>query len=186
MTSRETSGAGRGGRVLAAEVLVLGRRDAVVVLGLRVLRRGSLLVIPLGATVAVLAGTSEERLGAQFDTVSGWLHSLLSPLWLLAIGILLRLAVAPLAYLVAVGVAVSGPCDVRQRPDRRTSWSRLTDLFRVAGGLRALRWTRSARDVAVALSGGLGRVLDRVERLLGWAICLAWATFAAVAAVTDG
>jgi hypothetical protein len=168
---------------LPADALVLGPRDALVVLGLRLVRRTSLLVIPLGATVALLAGTSQDNLATRFTSISGFLDSLLSPLWLLAIGVALRVAVAPLAYLAAFVVAAVGPRDVRQTPDARGVWSRFNDLFRVAGGLRALRWTIAVRDEAVTLGGPFGRLLRRLERLLAWLIGVAWALFVVTVAV---
>lgn len=157
---------------------MLGRHDALVVLGLRLLRRATWLVIPVGASFAVLAGISQDRLASQYDTPSDWVHALISPLWLLTIGVLLRLAVAPVAYLVAVVVALLGPRDIRQADDRRNRWSRATDLFRVAGSLRALRWTVAVRDEAVSLTGGLGEVLRVAEAVIGWLIVVAWIGFA--------
>lgn len=162
---------------------MLGRPDALVVLGLRLLRRGTWLVIPLGASVALLAGISQDRLSTQYDTLSDWVDALISPLWLLTIGILLRLAVAPIAYLVAVVVAVLGPRDIRQADDRRNDWSRATDLLRVAGSLRALRWTVAVRDEAVSLTGGTGEVLRVAEAVIGWLIVAAWIGFVVVAVV---
>lgn len=177
MTAVDAASPAAPGGALPAEALVLGPRDALVVLGLRVVRRTALIVVPLGATVALLAGTAEDRLASSFTSIPGFLDSLLSPLWLLAIGVLLRLAVAPLAYLAALVVAAVGPRDVRQTPDSRGAWSRFNDLFRVAGGLRALRWTIAVRDEAVTLAGSPGRLLRRLERLLAWLVWVGWAGF---------
>jgi len=166
--------------VLAAESLVLGRRDAWVVLGLRILRRATWLVIPLGASFALLAGISQDHLSTEYGSVSDWVHALLSPLWLLTIGILLRVAVAPLAYLVGLGVTLLGRRDVRQATDGRSRWTRRTDALRVAGGLRALRWTIAVRDQAVAMTGRPGRILRVAEGVVGWSIACAWAVFVGV------
>ena len=172
--------------VVPAEALVLGRRDALVVLGLRVLRRVALVLIPVGATLALLGGSSQDRLNAELDTVSEWWHSLVSPWWLFTIGVLLRLTVVPAAYLAALGAAVLGPRQVRAEPDARTAWSRLGDTFRVAGGLRALRWTDAARDVAVGLRGSYGVLLRRLEVVLGWLLVAAWVLLVVVIGVRAG
>lgn len=172
--------------MLPAEAFVLGPRDALLILGLRVVRRAALVLLPVGVGVALASGISEDRLSTQFDTVSGWLQSLLSPLWLLAIAVLLRLAVVPVAYLAALGAALLGPCHVEVTPEGRSRWSVFGDRFRVAGGLRAFRWTVAARDVAVGLVGGVGTLLKRSEWLLGWAIWLAWALLVVGIAVTGG
>lgn len=168
---------------MPAASMVLGRRDAVVVLSLRLLRRGTWLVIPLGASLALLAGISQDRLASQYDTLSEWVHALVSPLWLLTIGILLRLAVAPVAYLAAVVVAILGPRGVQQVEDQRNRWSRATDVIRVAGGLRALRWTVAVRDEAVTLTGGSGKVLRAAEAVIGWLIVVAWTGFGVIVVV---
>ena len=104
-------GARRGvGLVLPAEALVLGPRRAGRPRPACRPARGP--GPPAGGVgVALASGISEDRLSTQFDTVSGWLQSLLSPLWLLAIAVLLRLAVV-VAYLAAPGAAL---------PDRATS-----------------------------------------------------------------
>lgn len=161
---------------------MLGPRDALVVLGLRVLRRGTWLLFPVGACVALLAGVSEEGLSTRYDSVFEWLHALTSPLWLLAVAVLLRLAVAPVAYVASLSVAILGPRGVSRTTDDRSRWSRWGDLLRVAGGLRALRWTLAVRDEAVSRSGRRGRVLQVFEAVTGGLILLAWVGFAVLVA----
>lgn len=165
-----------------ASVLTAGRWDAWAVLGLRVARRLALLLIPVGLGVAVLSGLFDERLASNFDSVSAYVHALLSPLWLLALGLLLRLAIAPVAYLLALLAALSARVEVVGGPARVSRWSRVMDFGRVAGGLRALRWTTPVRDDAAARLGQPGRLLRVAELTLGWLVVLAWATLVPIVA----
>ena len=162
------------GSSVAAEEVLLGPRDATGLLSLRVVRRLSLLLIPVGTGVALAAGVSQARLGTQFDSVSGWLSSLVSPLWVLAVAILLRIAVAPAAYLAALGAMLHGARVLQYDPRQESPWKRLTDTCRLAGGLRALRWTYAVRAVAVDRCGSSGVALKRAEQVIGASIWVAW------------
>jgi hypothetical protein len=137
----------------------------------------------VGLGVAVLSGLFDEHLASNFDSASAFVHALLSPLWLLALGLLLRLAVAPVAYALALLVVLAARVEVVGGPDPVSRWSRVMDLGRVAGGMRALRWTTPVRDDAAAKLGRPGRVLRVAELVLGWLVVLAWTALVPVVVV---
>ncbi|HEX3223999.1 MAG TPA: hypothetical protein VHR35_15655 [Nocardioides sp.] len=168
---------------LPVSALTVGSWDAWVLLCLRCARRVAVLLIPLGCCVAVLSGLFDDRLASHFATVGAFLNALVSPLWLLAVGILLRLAIAPMAYTAALLVVVAGRVEVVGGSGTTSRWSRFIDAFRVAGGLRALRWTSAVCDEAAARLGVAGRLLRLTEQILGWLVVVAWAAFVVVVAL---
>jgi hypothetical protein len=147
------------GRDVAAPLaLAPGTGDATGVLLLRCLRTGSILLVVAGVAVAV-ATRSEDRIdeATSPDTL---LPALATPLAVLAVGVVLRVLVAPIAYGAAALFVVRADRHVTRPDDRRSAWHRLVDRTRLAGSYRALRWTLAVRDEAVDRLGRRGRVLD--------------------------
>lgn len=160
-----------GREVHAAEAVGPGTWDATAVLVLRCLRTASILLVVAGVAVAVATG-SEDRMDevTSPDTV---LHALVTPLAVLAVGVVLRVLIAPLAYALAAVFVLHDRRDVARPHDARSTWNRLSDRARLAGAYRALRWTNAVRDEAVDQLGPRGQLLDVAATVLRWLTALA-------------
>lgn len=145
--------------------------DATAVLVLRCLRTASILLVVAGVAVAVATG-SEDRMDevTSPDTV---LPALATPLAVLAVGVVLRVLIAPLAYALAAAFVLHDRRHLTRRHDARSTWSRLSDRARLAGAYRALRWTNAVRDEAVDRLGRRGQHLDVAATALRWLTALA-------------
>ena len=141
-----------------------GPGGPVPLLLLRCLRTATLVLITAGIGVAVLAGRDDDL--STIGTPSGLLRSLVTPLAVLAAGIVLRLLLTPLAYLSALAVVLGAGADVVPDDDRRATPTRWSDRLRVANAYRSLRWTSAVKDRAVTEAGGAGRALRVAEDVL--------------------
>jgi hypothetical protein len=162
-----------------------GRSAALGLLILRNVRTGAWVLMSFGVAVAVWFGSLDERSTDRLDTPSGLAASLGTPLALLGVGFALRLAVHPVALLMAAQVVVHNGTDVHSDHDRRPRVLRLWDRFRLASALRSLRWTYAVKAEAVARLGHRGRVLAAVEIVLRVLIGLG-ITVAVVTLVSSG
>jgi hypothetical protein len=152
---------------LRADVgLAAGRSSALALLVLRNVRTGAWALMSFGVAVAVWFGSLDERSSERLDTPSGLADSLGTPLAVLGVGFALRLAVHPVALLLAAQVVVHNGTDVHSDHDRRARVLRLWDRFRLASALRSLRWTYAVKAEAVARLGRRGQVLAAVEIVL--------------------
>jgi hypothetical protein len=149
--------------VRADVALGRGRAAAVLVLLLRSFRAGSIAVILVGIAVAVPAGRLNEATTAQLTTVNGFVEALLTPLVVLAVGLAMRLLVAPVAYLSALFVVMSDHGDVVPASDPRSRFARLRDRTRLGRAYVSLRWTLAVRAEAIERLGPLGRSLYVLE-----------------------
>lgn len=149
--------------VPAAVVLGPGRRSALIVLVLRLMRAGSITVILAGAAVASAFGGLDEETAGELASVGGLVRALATPLMVLAAGIVLRLLVGPLAYLAALAVVGIHRGEVTPSDERRRPFTRWRDRLRVVGGYRSLRWTIAVKHEAVDRLGATGRLLSWAE-----------------------
>jgi hypothetical protein len=129
----------------------------------------------IGSTVAIAANRIDAHLVDQLRTPSAVLSSLTTPLAGMALAVALRAIVGILAFLLAVPLAsahltLSGSQD-------RSRFRRMTDQWRLASALRAIRSTWAVRDVAESRLGTTGRILTRCETAL---MVLANVTFVAM------
>jgi hypothetical protein len=150
------------------------RGDAVAVLLLRCLRTVSWVLLAVGLAVAIRTGSTVDP--EDFATPSALLESILSPLAVLATGVLVRVLLTPIAWSSAFVVALRSRPRLQPGPRRPSSPGVLwLDLARVADGLRALRWTTAARDGAVSRLGRWGTGLLVADYLLKGVLTAAWA-----------
>ena len=149
--------------VRADVALGRGRAAAVLVLLLRSLRACSLAVILFGIAIGMLAGGFDEATTAKLTTVNGFVHALLTPLVVLAIGMAMRLLIAPVAYLAALLVVIRDHGDVVSCCDARSRFARLRDRARLARAYLSLRWTLAVRAEAIERLGPVGRSLYVLE-----------------------
>jgi hypothetical protein len=145
-------------RQLRAEDAFAPGADAVGLLLLRCYRTLSLVLIGLGSCIAVWS-RSIDSVEEGLTTAEGILHALVTPLAALALGIAVRISVTPLAWGTACIFAWVTNSEMTPPPRRNTWWNRLMDQTRMASAYRALRWTTSVRDAAVASLGRTGQVL---------------------------
>jgi hypothetical protein len=150
-------------RLFRADLAVgRGQVRAWTVLVLRALRAASILLIVLGVTISALTNRLQDTEG--LTTTSGLLAAATTPLAVLAAGIVLRLALGPLAFLAALEVVTRDGLDLGlSRPGRRSTWSRLSDRLRLASGVQSLRWTLAVRQEASTRLGPSGRVTVLLE-----------------------
>ncbi len=148
----------------AASALAPGAWDATAILLLQCLRTASILLVVAGVAVAVATG-SEDRMD-EVTSPETMLHALVTPLAVLAVGVLLRLLLAPVAYALAAAFVVHDGRHLTREVDARSTWNRLVDRVRLAGAYRALRWTLAVRDEAVDRLGRRGQALDRAATVL--------------------
>jgi hypothetical protein len=172
----ERQGAGAVGAVEHAELSFLPGPDAVALLSLRVLRTTSLALISWGAAIAT-AFAGYDHLTDRIATPSALLGSLLTPFAVLALGVILRVLVAPLAYFVSLVFIGVSSLDITSVNDRRGWWGKMTDRIRLAGAYRSLRWTNAVKDEAVASLGRPGMVFKGVEQVTSVLVYVGWAAF---------
>jgi hypothetical protein len=135
-----------------------------------------MLLIGLGACI-VIWSQSVDTVDNSLSTPESIVRALVTPLAALALGIIVRVSVTPLAWGLAwIFVAVTNP-EMTPPPQRATWWTRLADQARMASAYRPLRWTTSVRDAAVEDLGRTGRVLLYVDGALRGLTVLAWLVF---------
>ncbi|WP_395693430.1 hypothetical protein [Nocardioides sp.] len=159
-----------------ADLVLASDADALGVLLLRCYRSLSLVIIGLGICVATWSKAFDE-VDADLSTPDGIVHAFVTPFAPLALGLLVRVSVTPLAWVLAMlFVALNDPV-MSPPPTRDTAWKRLMDQLRMASAYRALRWTSSVRDAAVGRLGPPGRLLvyaDGVLRLVAALTIAVW------------
>jgi hypothetical protein len=152
-------------RTFPADAVFARGPDAVGILLLRCYRSFSLVLVGLGLCIATWSQAINNT-DADLSTPGGIVHALVTPLATLAVGVVARVTVTPLAWALAMlFVAVSNP-EMSPAPKRNTAWKRLMDQTRMASAYRPLRWTTSVRDAAVESLGTTGRVLYYAEGVL--------------------
>ena len=135
--------------------------DAWALLGVRVVRRLWVPCLILGVAWVVWTGTTQDATDLHLATVPEILAALLSPFVGVVVALGLRVASTGLGVLAAVPVARS---DLRHARRRMTSG--VPHVISVAIGLRWLRGTTAARDVALSrLPQGAARTMLLVDRV---------------------
>ncbi|WP_395659764.1 hypothetical protein [Nocardioides sp.] len=169
-------------RQLPADAVFNRGKDAVVVLVLRCYRSFSMVLVGLGACIATWAHSVDD-LDQAFVSPEAIMRALVTPLAALAVGIVVRASVTPLAWGAAMAfVAVTNP-EMTPPPRRDTAWTRLSDQARMASAYRPLRWTTSVRDAAVESLGRTGSVLQLADAVLRALAVLAWLAFVVLLAL---
>ncbi|MCB0918918.1 MAG: hypothetical protein KDC39_10170 [Actinobacteria bacterium] len=138
---------------------------------IRCARRSAALLIGVGACIAIVAGSLRPGTTEDLGTPQGFFNSLSSPLLVLAIGIALRIVIAPVALLAAGDVVWTTGAHLVLTGDPRSGLSRLLDRYHVANSYRSLRWSAATRVIARSRLGGAGRFLWLLEaalRTLAW------------------
>lgn len=154
--------------------------DAASLLALRCLRAASLGLLSWGAAVAVAVAGSDGDVSRRLSSPGAIVDSLASPFAVLALGVILRVALTPCAFALALAfVVLRGHLVPRSR--RPGPWARATDTVRVASAYQSLRWTSAAKDRAVADLGRTGTTLRRTERVLHVLTAVGCAAFVVVA-----
>jgi len=154
------------------------REDTCGLLVLRSYRSFSMVLIDLGLRIAIWSG-SIDAVSSDFATLQGIVRALVTPLVALAVGVVVRASVTPLAWgLAMVFVIVTNP-EMSPPPKRNTLLTRLFDQGRVAIAYRPLRWTTSVRDQAVQSLGGTGKVLLYADAALRGLAVLVFRVFVA-------
>ncbi len=139
--------------------------DAVGLLALRWYRSFSMVLIGLGFCIAVWSG-SIDAVTSDFATPEGIVRALVTPLVALAVGIVVRASVTPLARGMALVLVIVTDPEMSPLPKRNTTMTRLFDQGRMASAYRPLRWTTSVRDQAVESLGGTGKVPLHADAVL--------------------
>lgn len=144
------------GPIVVVEEAVGGVGDASALLALRCVRYAAYLIIFVGASIAWTSGQL-YRLD-EMSTVRGLLASVLTPLYLLAAGLGLRLLLSPTAWVLALGVVLKRRKGLDQAASGGAGLSWI-DAARTVSALSALRWSVYVRRHAVVVVGLWGRVL---------------------------
>lgn len=147
----------------AAAVLGRGRAAAFGLLVLRVLRTGSITLVALGIVVAAAVGRLQEASTAELATIAGLAHSLVTPLAVLAAGIVLRFLIGPVALLLAAVTVGTTRVAVRPTRERRGRFAHWRDRYRAAAGYQSLRWSVAVKHEAVDRLGPAGSALALLE-----------------------
>lgn len=146
-----------------ASALRPGRFDPVALLVLTSLRSAAPALIPIGLIYAWLASESRFRTLPEMTSPGDMARSLLSPFAIVAFAFLVRLgtnwAGLLLAYPTSHRLAGPGSGAGRIWP-AAAIWR---DRWLWVGALRSVRFTTSVRQLAIARSGRLGRVLNWVR-----------------------
>ncbi|MEO8107411.1 MAG: hypothetical protein ABI720_08835 [Actinomycetes bacterium] len=151
------------GPVVVAQEALGGVWDASALLVLRCVRYAAYLIVFAGTSVAWTSGQLERV--DEMSTVQGLLGSLLTPLYLLAVGLGLRLLVSPTAWLLAL-VVVFERGKVRDHHAQGGASLGWIDVGRTVSALSALRWSVYVRRHAVTVVGPWGRGLWICELVL--------------------
>jgi hypothetical protein len=146
-------------------VLREGWPDSLAILVLRLFRVLSGLLIVTGFVVAAAAGALTPEGVRDLQSPLTILHALLTPLAVLALGIVLRFVVSWIALLLALALADNHYLAVADQISRWHGWN---DRFQIARAYRALRWTWAVRDEATERVGTVGRILAVTERVVFW------------------
>lgn len=125
-----------------------GRADAITVLALAALRTLSIMLLAVGATVAIVSRRLDENLASQFDTPAEIWNALFTPLAGLALAVALRILVAVLSFLSAVRLV--------PMPDNPKIVRRYSDQLRRISAVMSLRGTWAVREAAVQPAGRWG------------------------------
>lgn len=154
-------------RLLAVHSVGPSALDALVVLGVRAVRRLWAPVMVLGLLLLLLEGDAADAqelvLGSPREVVA----ALLSPFAGIVLAIGIRVVTLVLGTVAALPLAVA-----EQRVTDPRSWSVLrspADVIGLTAAYRLARFTSAARDVAASRLGRVGRgflVVDRVETWL--------------------
>lgn len=146
-------------------------RDFWAVLLFWILRRPFLPLVALGIIpVAVaVAGRLDENLAAVLDTPQELISAVFSPLWLLTIATVLRIATAAAEYVFAF-YSPSADSGYPSDPADLTRLQRISDQFTLASGRAALRRTWFVRYEAVRRLGTAGQVLKTVGVIVTWSL----------------
>ncbi len=141
-----------------ADVVLGGRADAAALLGLRIVRTSSWLVLAIGLIIAWSTGQAARV--AELNTARGLVEAMRTPLVVVASGVLLRFLLTPAAWTLALAALWRARDETRLPAGAGLSW---TDLWRTADGWRALRWTLDVRHRAASRLGTPGRLLVLTE-----------------------
>jgi hypothetical protein len=143
--------------------------DSWAVLLLWICRRAFLPLLALGIIPVALAGQLDSSLAGELDTPQDLLAAVFSPLWLLAVAGLLRIATAAAEFALAFhSPSADGgyPSDAAQL----TKWQRFSDQFTLASGRAALRRTWFVRYEAIHRLGSAGDVLKTLGLIVLWSL----------------
>ncbi len=143
--------------------------DSWAVLLLWIARRAFLPLLALGIIPVALAGQLDGHLAADLDTPQDLIAAVFSPLWLLAIAALLRIATAAAEFALAFhSPAADG--GYPPEPTQLTRWQRFSDQFTLASGRAALRRTWFVRYEAIHRLGSAGDALKTVGVIVMWSL----------------
>lgn len=155
--------------------------DPLVVLVLRAVRRLWAPLLVFGVAWVVVAGELDAAADVSFDSIGDYLRALLSPFAGIVLAIGIRVLTTVLGSAAATPRAVA---EHRHNDPRR--WSVLRspgDVTSLVAAYRLLRFTTSARDVAVERLGAAGRVFLVVDRVESWLVPIGLIAVAAAVAL---
>jgi hypothetical protein len=142
-----------------------GTGDATTILLMRCLRTVSYVLFASGALVAWLADRLDDLAVDDLQSPAGLARSLTTPLAVIAVAVAMRVLVTFLAFAFAAACIAVTHADFISATER-TRVRRLVDHWRLAGAFRSLRWTWTARDLAITRLGGRGLLLARADTWL--------------------
>jgi hypothetical protein len=184
--SSDRAGAAGGGVIDGLDpslALRPGRFDPLALWCVWIMRRATFPLLWLGLTVAVAGGELDEVDPQRFQSMAEWFDALLSPLAVVVLSFVARIASGVLAWLLASPLAYLAAANTPRRPGwsiRRVSvW---IDRFYLARALRAWRWTAPVRALAAERLGSLAPRL----RLIDLALVVANPVLFVVAVVAIG
>lgn len=155
-----TSGADRLFAVEPEQALQPGRWDAAALVIVGLLRGAAPMLMVVGLIYALLTVGPHFESVPPINSAAGAFRALLSPFWLVAVAILIRLGTGVLALLLAYPLSrrttgsTIGP-DLIKR-----TWRVWQDRLHLLRAFRSLRWTSPVRTAAIGRLGRAGNVLS--------------------------
>lgn len=142
-------------------------RDWYALLILWCVRQAARALLIVGLIPVAVAGQLREDLVARLDSPLDLLQALWSPLVIMAVAVILRVASSLVALVIAFPIQAGDTFDLATTPER-TRWMAAYDRLILASGKRSLRWSWAVRRTAALRLGHAGQLLDYTGRVLTW------------------